>query len=81
MQEPKIIALTLSNGGCALFINGDAVMSLEADEEGKDPVVMGRYVAKALGVPYQKLWMETPKDPDWSWNDAYALIASHARPA
>lgn len=56
-------------------------MSLEADEEGKDPVVMGRYVAKALGVPYQKLWMETPKDPDWSWNDAYALIASHARPA
>lgn len=81
MQEPRIIVLTLTNGDCALYINGDAVMTLEADEEGKDPAVVGHYVAKALDVSYQKLWMETPEDPEWSWNDAYALISSQARPA
>jgi len=43
--------------------------------------VVGHYVAKALDVPYQKLWMETPEDPEWSWDDAYSLIPSRARPA
>jgi len=81
MKQPEIIVLTLTNGDTALYVNKDAVLTLEADEEGKDPAVVGHYVAKALDVPYQKLWMETPEEPEWSWDDLYALIPSRAKPA
>jgi hypothetical protein len=81
MKQPEIIVLTLTNGDTALYVNKDAVLTLEADEEGKDPAVVGHYVAKALDVPYQKLWMETPVEHEWSWDDLYALIPSRAKPA
>ncbi|CAM5534698.1 hypothetical protein TMEC54S_00320 [Thauera mechernichensis] len=81
MDQPEIIVLKLSNGDTALYVNKDAVLTLEADEEGKDPAAVGHYMAKALDVPYQKLWMVTPEDPEWSWDDAYSLIPSRARPA
>lgn len=74
MKQPEIIAVTLSNGDVALFVNGDAVIQLDAGDSGNDPAETGEYLAKALGVDLQQVSMETPSDDDWSWNDVYELL-------
>lgn len=76
MKQHEIIAVSLANGDVALFVNGDAVIQLDADESGKDPAEIGQYLAKALGVDLQQVSMETPNDDDWSWSDVYELLPS-----
>lgn len=76
MKQPEIIAVTLANGDCALFVNGDAVIQLDACDSGNDPAETGQYLAKALAVEMQQFSMETPSDEDWSWNDVYELLPS-----
>ena len=79
MKAPEIVVLTLTNGDCALFINQDAVLTLDADEAGKDPATVGHFAARALGVACQNYHMETPEDPEWSWQDAYKLMPYRAK--
>lgn len=74
MKQPEIIAVTLANGDVALFVNGDAVIQLDAGESGNDPAETGEYLAKALGVEMQKISMDEPSEDDWSWNDVYELL-------
>ena len=70
----EIISVTLSNGDVALFVNGDAILTLEADETGHNPASIGEYLAKALGARVQEVSMDVPLDDDWSWNDVYELL-------
>jgi hypothetical protein len=74
MKQPEIIAVTLANGDVALFVNGDAVIQLDAGDSGTNPAETGEYLAKALGVEMQQVSMEVPSDEDWSWNDVYELL-------
>ena len=74
MKTTEVIAITLSNGDVALFVNGDAVLTLDASDSGENPAEIGKYLTKALGVELQKIEMEVPTDEDWSWNDVYELL-------
>lgn len=74
MNTPELIFVSLQNGDTALFVNGDAVLSLDASEAGQSPGEIGDYLAKALGVPLQSIEMAVPADDDWSWNDVYELL-------
>lgn len=74
MKNPEIIAVTLSNNDVALFVNGDAVLTLDFSDSGENPTEIGKSLAKALGVELQEVEMDVPTDEDWSWNDVYELL-------
>jgi hypothetical protein len=78
IKKPEVIVVTLFNGDVALFVNTDAVMQLDASEAGSDPGMIGKYLAKALGVELQTFSIAVPSDPDWSWHDVYELLPTYA---
>lgn len=81
MKAPEILAVTLSNGDSALFVNGDTVASLSAGFGGQKPAEIGVYMAKAVGVPLIEIRSEVPGNDDWSWNDVYAQLPPRALPS
>lgn len=76
IKKPELIAVTLDNNDVALFVNGDAVYQLDANDPGQDPDEMGGYLAKALGVELRSVNMAVPDDREWSWNDVYDTLKS-----
>lgn len=73
-RPPELIAVTLDNNYRVLFVNGNAILALEADEIGQCPVETGGYLAKSLGVTCAFRTMQTPDNPKWSWRDVYDQI-------
>jgi len=77
---PEVIAVTLSNGDVALFVNQDAIYQRDASDSGQCPSMIGEYLAKALGVELLVVNMDEPSDEDWSWNDVYELLPADVIP-
>lgn len=75
MRKPEIILATLTDGGAALFVNSDAVLTTDASPKDARPETVAKYLAKALGVDLRTVQRPYPDDPAWSWNDVYAAIA------
>lgn len=70
----ELICVSLNNGDCALFLNGDAVYQLDAQDHGQNPAEIGEALAKALDVTLTNIAMDVPSDEDWCWNDVYELL-------
>lgn len=79
MKTPEIILVTLSNQDTALFVNGDAILALEAGEKGIAPASRAAALASALGVALLECDMQEPAAEDWSWNDVYAAIPAQLK--
>jgi len=76
MNKTEIVAVTLANGDCALYLNGNVVYSVEACDKGDpaNPVELGIKMATALEVTPHAVEMAVPKDEDWNWEDVYELL-------
>lgn len=76
MKKTEIVAVTLANGDCALFINGNVVYSVEACDKGDpaNPVELGIKMSTSLNVTAHAVEMAVPSDEDWNWQDVYELL-------
>lgn len=78
MKKPEVLAVTLSNGDSALFLNGALVYSIATTgKEGlvvDTPVALGIKMAASLGVNSHAVEMPAPSDAGWSWSGVYQLI-------
>lgn len=77
MKKPEVLAVTLSNGDSALFLNDEVVYSITGNVAGlaiDTPVALAIKMATALEVTPHAVEMEVPSDEDWNWSDVYELI-------
>lgn len=76
MNKPEIVVVSLRNGDSALFLNGQVIYSVKANNKGDpdSPLDLGMKMATALGITPHAVEMSAPKDVDWNWQDVYELI-------
>ena len=71
---PELECVVLENSDAALFLNGEVIYSLDANDEGQSAPDLGRAIASALGVSMGYVEMAVPLDSDWNWNDVFELL-------
>lgn len=76
MTKMVVMCVSVDNGDAAVFLNGNLVYSIEADEESPHSAYsIALPIASALGVEVVEKVVATPSDPDWNWDDIYGLVA------
>lgn len=68
--------ISLDNGDEALFINARLVACFNAATDDRSLVDVALRTARALSVSLRNFELNTPENPDWSWNEVTEALAA-----